>query len=166
MNTLEIDSILYSDKYCDRVFKGTHAIDALPQFEPGCYVVNLAPSNHPGIHWVAVFSLTGRDDVEYFDSAGQPAPSQLVQWWQSSFIQNPCPLQDANTDVCGQYIIWHTGVGDVAWETFCPRSPLTLTTMIWLFTTLLTVTFVFCSKKMRAVSQSAFIPRLWTWSIW
>ena len=104
---MEIDSILYSDKYCGRVFKGTHAIDALTSFEPGCYVVNLAPSNHPGLHWVAVFSLSGRDDVEYFDSAGQRAPPQLVQWWQSNFIQNPCVLQGPTTDVCGQYTIYY-----------------------------------------------------------
>ena len=70
MNTVEIDNILYSDKYCGRMFKGTQAINALPPFEPGCYVVNLAPSNHPGLHCVAVFSLTGQDEVEYWCNGG------------------------------------------------------------------------------------------------
>ena len=59
----------------------------------------------PKIYTTAVFSLKSRDDVEYFDSVGQRAPPQSVQWWQSNFIQNPYDLQGPTTDVCGQYKI-------------------------------------------------------------
>ena len=108
MNTIQIDNILFGDKICGPIFNGTHAIDALPTFGYGCYVINLAPSSHPGTHWVAVFCDTvGR--VEYFDSAGRGAPNSFIKWWgpHRDFITNPYTLQHSTSDVCGQYTIFY-----------------------------------------------------------
>lgn len=106
MNTLQLDDILYNDKYCGPVFHGTHAIDEIPKFQYGCYVINLAPSSHPGTHWVAVFHE--KDQIEYFDSTGNHPSNTLICWWghKRLFTTNPYTLQSPYTDVCGQYTVY------------------------------------------------------------
>ena len=108
MNTIEIDRILFSDKYCGPIFHGTYAIDELPSFQHGCFVVNLAPSSHPGTHWVTIYKdIIGH--VEYFDSGAKDPPGQLIEWWgrRKKFVKNPYVLQNAYTAVCGQYCIYY-----------------------------------------------------------
>ena len=169
MNTLEIDNILYSDKHCGRVFKGSHAIDALPQFEPGVMWLILHHLITPGfIGWLCLVSQVGMTSSTLI-----PRVNVLHRNWCNggnliSFkIRIHFKALTLMSAVSIRYIIWHTGVGDVTWETFCPRSPLTLTTMIWLFTNLLTVIFVSYSNKTAPfLCGLLFHIRLRTWSIW
>ena len=106
MNTLQILKVLEQDRYVKPLLSGVYAIDQLPRCTFGAYVVNTAPSKHPGKHWVAVYiSAKG---VDYFDSyGGEPSP-RLKRWWKNrSWTYNPVPLQSPLTSVCGQYCIYY-----------------------------------------------------------
>ena len=106
MNTLQILKVLEQDRYVKPLLRGVYAIDTLPKCTNGAYVVNTAPSNHPGKHWVAVFVCNS--GVDYFDSYGGEPSSRLKRWCKNrSWSYNPVPLQSPLTSVCGQYCIYY-----------------------------------------------------------
>ena len=75
MNTRQLDTLLRQDPAVGPVFRGVHPIDRLPKLKKGAYVINTAPSTHPGQHWVAVY---GEDTkMDYFDSYGRYPPKTI-----------------------------------------------------------------------------------------
>lgn len=104
MNTSQIDAVLNS---LGPFFKGTHAMDLLPPYTAGAYVINLSPSSDPGTHWVVVYHDS--NCIEYFDSYGSDPPKYLIRWWGKNRIwtKNPYKLQSPLSSVCGQYCIFY-----------------------------------------------------------
>ena len=85
---------------------GSIRLNRLPSIRDGVYVVNTAPHNHPGLHWIALFVKDGV--IEYFDSYGGDPPSTLRRWGKKKqWMSNPIPLQSPLTSVCGQYCLYY-----------------------------------------------------------
>ena len=77
-NSEQIECILSEDSDVSPVFLGVYPINRLPPIRNGAFVVNTATSDHPGLHWVAVWV---RDDViEYFDSYALQPSAKLYRW--------------------------------------------------------------------------------------
>ena len=73
MDSLQIEKILYSNKY---KFNGVYPCDMIPtpQTYPTAYIVNNKDSSDPGEHWVALY-IKNSKLVYYFDSlALKPNP--------------------------------------------------------------------------------------------
>ena len=106
MNSQQLVSILKQDRYTAPLFRGVYPINRLPSIREGLYVVNTAPHNHPGLHWIALFVKDGV--IEYFDSYGGDPPSTLRRWGKKKqWMSNPIPLQSPLTSVCGQYCLYY-----------------------------------------------------------
>ena len=106
MNTTQLSTVLNQDEYVGAIFRGVYPIDRLPPIQTGAYVVNTAPHNHEGLHWVAI--LIKNDNIEYFDSYGGDPPIKLLRWGKKKqWLCNPIPLQSPLTSVCGQYCIYY-----------------------------------------------------------
>lgn len=113
MNTIQLQQILTRDKFTREKFIGVFPSDQLPTeipYYPCCFIVNIDPSNQPGIHWVA-FYITSSSYIEFFDSYGN-APS-YYEGFISNFalnfmniVYNPMILQSNISAVCGHYCIY------------------------------------------------------------
>jgi len=112
MNTSHINSILSSDPYTRRVFKGVFPRDRfinhpIQNDEESLFVCNLDTSDENGSHWI-VINKQG-NNIFYFDSYGLPPlfddltqklynNCELITW-------NATRLQAFNSTVCGHYCI-------------------------------------------------------------
>ena len=106
MNSQQLSSILQQDQYVGPIFCGVYPINHLPPIRDGAYVINTAPHDHPGLHWVAV--MVNGKSAEYFDSYGGEPIDVLRQWGKRKrWSNNPIPLQSPLTSVCGQYCIYY-----------------------------------------------------------
>ena len=106
MNTIQLNTILEQDRYVGSIFRGVYPIDQLPTIRDGAYVINTAPHNHEGLHWLAI--LIKNDNIEYFDSYGGEPPAKLLRWGKKKqWTINPVQLQSPLTSVCGQYCIYY-----------------------------------------------------------
>ena len=105
MNTNEIDTILYADCYTRPFYGGTWALDKIPESKnkTACYVINTAPSWHPGTHWIAIFATPSKK--EYFCSYGSSPQPELLPLLGSHYTSNTEIIQDLRSDLCGQYCI-------------------------------------------------------------
>ena len=131
MNSQQLVSILKQDRYTAPLFHGVYPINCLPSIWDGVYVVNTAPHNHPGLHWIALFVKDGT--IEYFDSYGGDPPSTLRRWGKKKrWMSNPIPLQSPLTSVCGRivYTICFTVLGGSIWP---PCSWISV--LMWMTTT-------------------------------
>ena len=106
MNTEQLTSILSEDRFVGPVFRGVFPMDRLPRIRIGAYVINTAPHNHPGLHWVALW--VNGNTIEYFDSYGSEPNSKLRRWGKNRrWSVNPIPLQSPLSSVCGQYCVYY-----------------------------------------------------------
>ena len=102
MNTKQISAILKCDSMTKDSFRGVYAIDQLPSWEPGAYVVNTDEQDKPGEHWVAVF------DKEYFDSYGlPPLDARLIDFLENDYEYNNVQLQQPLSTACGFYCVYY-----------------------------------------------------------
>lgn len=103
MYTSQIQKCLHS---CQN-FLGVFSLDTIPRFiENGMLISNTAPSNAPGVHWVAmiVFDRIGF----YFDSYGEPPKEPFERLLNNSsdeWFFNSTQLQSVSSTVCGQWCI-------------------------------------------------------------
>ena len=106
MDTLEIDRCLRTDPYTSPFYGGTFPIDLLPQplLSNRIYVINLDESTQAGSHWVQLATLDG--SICYFDSFGQPPPSQIIKTVAGKTI-NYCdiPIQSPLSQACGYHVL-------------------------------------------------------------
>lgn len=107
MQTHEIVSVLRNNPLTRDSFRGVFASDILPKDDPkpGLYIINLDPSNEPGIHWVATHVIDSQN-VEYFDSyAIEPYVPDILAFLSkfTSLITNRKRLQNYKSDLCGEF---------------------------------------------------------------
>ena len=55
MNNQQLVSILKRDHYTSPLLCRVYPINCLPPIWECLYVINRAPDNHPGLHWIALF---------------------------------------------------------------------------------------------------------------
>ena len=102
MNTKQIATILKCDYVTKDIFQGVYAIDQLPSWQPGAYVVNTDEQDKPGEHWVAVYQK------EYFDSYGlPPLDTRLIDFLENDYQYNKVPLQQPLSNACGFYCVYY-----------------------------------------------------------
>ena len=120
MNSSQIDHALGSDPCTQTMWRGVYPIDMLKRLPesqtlPAAYVVNTAPSDDAGEHWVA-FYFSPDSPAEFFDSYGfGPRQKELKRFLRSayghsSWITNKKRLQASGSTACGQYCIFYLGL--------------------------------------------------------
>ena len=92
-------------------FGGVFPADQITECELGkFYIINSAPSNDPGIHWLAVY-LT--KVPEFFDSLGHSPMfyqfnfEDLMISHGPKYMYNTRRLQNYGSSMCGQYCIYY-----------------------------------------------------------
>ena len=110
MDTREIYSILQTDAYTAPLLGDVIPFDLLPNPVPKrrLYVINLDPSDAPGIHWTMVSSLEAPRSVFYLNSYGDPPPTDILPNLAStaSIIEfSDRILQAPTSAVCGQIVV-------------------------------------------------------------
>lgn len=106
LNNLEIDAYFKDDpKYFRTISKDE--IFTVP-YGMKC-IINLADSNLPGTHWVALDD-TQRGIITYFDSFGEICPSLIEQYMRQrkgkKKIYNQLVIQSLNSNKCGYFCIF------------------------------------------------------------
>lgn len=89
-------------------FLGTFPVDRLPTpnySDNVSFILNHDIMNGPGIHWVAVI-LSKNNNVEYYDSLGNPPPHELYTW-KSNISYNRKPTQSMFADTCGEHSLYY-----------------------------------------------------------
>ena len=102
MNSLELENFLRRDTKCAKMFRGVIASDQLNQLilEPkSIYIVNTAPTGHPGLHWTAIYYEDKEHLVEFWDSLGQK-PEIYGPYFNDFFKR--CNYQYNDTRIQGQ----------------------------------------------------------------
>lgn len=98
----QIKAILENDYQTKDIFQGVFAIDRLPPFQPGMYVINTDEHDQPGKHWLAVYNH------EYFDSFGLPPQDvRLEDFLGTNYIYNTVALQLPFSNACGFYCVYY-----------------------------------------------------------
>lgn len=114
MDSRQLESILFQNKFTQGKFLGVFPSDQLPkkiQNFPCCFIANVDPSEEPGSHWVA-FYVSSSLQLEFFDSYGNspeafPGP---IYDYTNHFPRvefNTQPLQSISTVVCGHYCVYY-----------------------------------------------------------
>lgn len=114
MNTVQLTSLARSCPTSNSYFRGVYALDTIPSSlcEPSTYICNLDTSDKPGSHWVSFYVPPLRTEpVEYFDSYGLQAPSDIERRFLSGrpcsyYLYNNRMLQSLSSAVCGQYALY------------------------------------------------------------
>ena len=102
MDTHQIRAILEHDYMTKDVFRGVYAIDQLPSYQPGMYVINTDERDEPGEHWLAVYNK------EFFDSYGNPPmDNRIVKFLGPDYTYNAVPLQQELSNACGFYCVYY-----------------------------------------------------------
>lgn len=88
---------------------------------PASFVINTAPHDHPGEHWVAAF-LHSKEYGEYFDSYGlRPIEPRITTWllknaydicYSGTLLQDVDPTSDA----CGPFAICFVAMKDLGYS--------------------------------------------------
>ena len=111
MNTTELNNIINAPG-----FIGAHSFDTLPNRPEGDHsiVVNTAPSNSPGAHWLALVLKNGK--FYFLDSYGrdisdltfsQQFKDTIKEYAKGSKIfHNKQWLQSLTSNVCGDYCVY------------------------------------------------------------
>ena len=108
MDTCNLLCAIKEDIFMKDTILGVFPRDKVPQHRNnrGGYILNTAPSNHPGLHWLAVFYESQPNSVEMFDSFAQsPAYYQLNECNNKSFKYLKFQVQDDSTPYCGYYAL-------------------------------------------------------------
>ena len=105
MNAYDIENILFYNK----TFMGCYACDQLPPFPttfPRTLIVNTAPYNTEGEHWVALVLQKNR--CYYFDSFGLPVLNKniihFLYKYKKVTYTDVC-IQHIYSEKCGQFCI-------------------------------------------------------------
>ena len=113
MNTMQLLSILKTDKITRQHNGGVFPIDKLPKkisSFPILYVINTDKSDKPGMHWVALYFNEDKR-AEFFDSYGNPPDKydahlmRFIDRHSSGVLYNDRCLQSLDSTVCAQYCI-------------------------------------------------------------
>ena len=109
MNTLELNEILFGDRFTKRYYLGTFPCDQLPKKTPHTFglVVNVDKSHQPGLHWQSIFGIG--DTVFFFDSYGR-GPRGLILSFCKRFEHiyfNAMSHQKPTTSSCGSFSCYH-----------------------------------------------------------
>lgn len=70
---------------------------------PGYYIINLADSDKPGTHWVALF-IDNATKI-YFDSYGMLAPEEVEEFLMNDYYYNKKQIQSLQSGFCGIFCI-------------------------------------------------------------
>ena len=115
MNTNELNYAMLKmmGKNDNKIFKGVFASNQIPITlrPPFGFIVNNQNSSQPGEHWVAFFKGHRDGPLIFFDSYGLEAETISKNFarftdLETNLIQNETPLQNLNTDICGQYCLF------------------------------------------------------------
>ncbi len=114
MSTSELKLILGTLQVDE--FGDVCASDELPNtvmHKPKVYIVNTAPGNQPGEHWVTLY-FPVEAPVEYFDPLGYPPMRSSIQKMirrnlgqNSRCLYNQVPVQGPGSTACGQFCIFY-----------------------------------------------------------
>ena len=108
MNTLELTSVLNSDRFVSKIAAHVCAADQLPikSCYPSAYIVNTDTRNKPGTHWVGMY-IDKHGHCEYFDSYGlkpwQKNHREFLARCCKRYTYNQLEMQAYDSTVCGQY---------------------------------------------------------------
>jgi len=113
MNNIEIERILGTDECVKKHFVGVFANNRIPKpvdKKIQCFVCNLDNYGYQGSHWIAIILIkTKRGFIgEYFDPLGLPPitlciRNYLVTHCDNNWQYNDVPLQNQNSNICGQF---------------------------------------------------------------
>ena len=112
MNNHQIDELLRSRADTRNVFGGVHAADTLPERprerKPCAYVVNTAPLDKAGEHWVVIYFPRKPLPPEYFDSYGR-APEEKFRRFLGTekHIYNGTLVQSLFSTACGMHAVYY-----------------------------------------------------------
>ena len=116
MNTLSIDEAISLDECVVKYYGGTLPSDLLPseiKSFPICFIVNTAPRDDCGEHWVSLF-LYKAGDLEIFCSFGSGpfvlSISPHIKLFLEKFgfnkiVYNANAIQNVSSSYCGLYAI-------------------------------------------------------------
>jgi hypothetical protein len=119
----QITAALKLDKLTRKSFVGVFSCDKLDHVElinneEACIVVNTAPSNHSGLHWILLYKLESGENLVFFDSLAKLPQDygsclENIVKHVSCFTKRPnnytClnkVLQSGESAICGVYCIY------------------------------------------------------------
>lgn len=109
MNTDQIDKILKSNSVTKKYYQGCFPSDQPPHelSYPASIIFNLDKSNREGSHWIGMFIMGPKKEVNYFDSYGIEPLGNIKNFLKKypKIIMNRYPYQSLYSDVCGHYCI-------------------------------------------------------------
>lgn len=109
MKSITSDEDLYSlaEKY-RILLNNIVSRDELTKMPYDNYIINLASSQNPGTHWVALYLPKNRTPV-YFDSFGMVPPLEVINLIKNSghknYLVNEKQIQDIRSGYCGEYCL-------------------------------------------------------------
>jgi hypothetical protein len=110
MNSLEISNILSKNRFTKNYFQGVYSSNNINSYNnfPYGLVVNTDRAGEPGTHWVAIF-VKNADNVEYFDSYGEPPNSNIENFLKNFKIinKNKTKIQSIFDISCGPHVIYY-----------------------------------------------------------
>ena len=109
MDTQQINSILFNDRFTKKYFIGTFPCDVLPDKVPPVFalVVNTDKSTGSGLHWQSIFGRNG--SIFFFDSYGQKPEGDVLEFCSRfpRVYYNAMSHQRLDEITCGIYAIHH-----------------------------------------------------------
>ena len=111
MNTIELHTLMLSDRAIHRVYGGVRPSNGLPLLKckrPKMYICNTEPHNQPGQHWIAIYLPEERRPPEFFDPLGK-APQEtfanFLIYNGPKYIFNTKVVQSSSSVYCGLYCL-------------------------------------------------------------
>jgi len=121
MNSSQILCALESDVLLKKYQIGVFANDKIPYLGDNshiAYIINSAPANHTGEHWVAVYK-DHKNEINIFDSFGKHPliylSLELINQ-DDSIVYQTGQLQQNTSDYCGQYCIFFVHMKAKGWN--------------------------------------------------
>ena len=113
MNTLELHDLMKSDLLISKKMGGVISSDHLKTVSPNeekVYVVNTMPSDHPGLHWVALYVNVEQNLLEFWDPLGA-SPQKYGEYFRMFFnnydyVYNTKRIQ-GQEKTCGHFCVYY-----------------------------------------------------------
>lgn len=115
MDSGQIRSILSTDRFAKRYFKGVFPRDYLSSFRPvkgqSLYVLNTAVSGRKGTHWIALYFSGQGGECEFFYPLGLKPELysdiyRFIKLNSNSTRHNWKMLQHPASQTCGLYVVY------------------------------------------------------------
>ncbi len=119
MNSIQLKCLfskLYPNQFCgvysiDELVEAENVFNSHPN-ENALLVINTAPQNHPGLHWISIMSVN--QHLYYIDSLAELPPTQnLVNFIdrisnQKRYFSLPYAIQQSSggSDSCGCWLVY------------------------------------------------------------